>query len=150
MLIQDVQASDERELEEMMIYVINTSVRADETEKLAVVQSVLKNLRLSLDNPQECVHLKCVRDATIVGVILVRNFWNLCTLFVDPKWHGEGIGRGLMVEAIGRCASKEARSYVRVNSSANAVGFYKAMGFEVLDDQPRRGSSTPMEFVLRV
>lgn len=150
MPILDVQPADERELEVMMINVINTSVLADETEKSAVVQIVLKNLRLSMDDPQECVHLKCVRDATIVGVILVRNFWNLCSLFVDPKYHGEGIGRSLIVEAIERCASKMERSYVRVNSSANAVGFYRAMGFEVLEDQPRRGSSTPLEFVLRV
>lgn len=149
MLIQEVQTSDERELEQMMIQVINTSVRAEEAEKIAVVQNVLKNLRLSLDNPRECVHLKCVRDATIVGVILVRNFWNLCTLFVDPKCHGEGIGRGLIVEAIERCASNEVRPYVRVNSSANAVGFYAAMGFAVLEDQPRWGSSTPMEYLLR-
>jgi ribosomal protein S18 acetylase RimI-like enzyme len=150
MLIVDVQPSDERELEAMMIHVINTSVLADETEKSEVVQIVLKNLQLSMDNPQECVHLKCVRDATIVGVILVRNFWNLCSLFVDPTYQGEGIGRSLIVEAIERCASKKERSYVRVNSSANAVGFYKAIGFEVLEDQPRRGSSTPMEFVLPV
>lgn len=105
MLIQEVQTSDERELEQMMIQVINTSVRAEEAEKIAVVQNVLKNLRLSLDNPRECVHLKC--------------------------------------------ASNEVRPYVRVNSSANAVGFYAAMGFAVLEDQPRWGSSTPMEYLLR-
>lgn len=60
MRIQEVQACDEYEPEAMMIHVIDTSVLADETVKSAVVQIVRKNALLSMESPQECVHLKFV------------------------------------------------------------------------------------------
>jgi GNAT superfamily N-acetyltransferase len=149
MLIADVQSSDELTVEQLMIHVINTSVRADDAEKTAFIANVQKNLRLAINSPSECAHLKCVINQTIVGVVLVKKFWNLCSLFVDPKFHGMGIGRALMDEVIKRCAEKSDVPYIRVNAAANAVGFYEVMGFKALENQHGRDSSMAMDLTIQ-
>jgi GNAT superfamily N-acetyltransferase len=149
MLIAEVQSSDELKLEQLMIHAINTSVRADDADKAAFIANVQKNLRLTINNPLECLHLKCVINQTIVGVVLVKKFWNLCSLFVDPQVHGMGIGRALMDEAIKQCSMESDIPYIRVNAAANAVGFYEAMGFKALENQHGRDSSTAMDLVIQ-
>ena len=149
MFIAEVQSSDELTVAQLMIDVIKTSVRADEVEKSAFIANVQKNLRLAMNGPLECVHLKCVIDQTIVGIVLVRKFWNLCSLFVAPQFHGMGIGRALMAEAIKQCAIKSDVPYIRVNAAANAVGFYEAMGFKALENQHGRDSSTAMNLAIQ-
>ncbi|WP_027803768.1 GNAT family N-acetyltransferase [Paraburkholderia dilworthii] len=149
MLIAEVQSFDELTAEQLMINVINTSVRADDAEKTAFIANVQKNLRLAINSPTECVHLKCVINQAIVGVVLVRKFGNLCSLFVDPQVHGMGIGRALLNEAIKQCAMKSDVPYVRVNAAANAVGFYEVMGFKALEDQHGRDSSTAMDLAIQ-
>jgi hypothetical protein len=57
-----------------MIHVINTSVRADDADKAAFIANVQKNLRLAINSPLECLHLKCVINQTIVDVVLVKKF----------------------------------------------------------------------------
>jgi GNAT superfamily N-acetyltransferase len=149
MMISEVWSCDERAVEQLMIKVIETSVRADEVEKAAFIANVQKNLRLAINGPLECVHLKCVIDQTIVGVVLVRQFWNLCSLFVAPQFQGTGIGRALIDEAIKQCAMKSGVPYIRVNAAANAVGFYEAMGFKALGNQHGRDSSTAMDLAIQ-
>ena len=82
--------------------------------------------------------------------MLVKRFWNLCSLFVEPSYHRRGIDRGLMQEAVRQCeAQGERRPYVRVNSAPNAVDFYRSLGFTLLKDAVRKGTSTPMVPPLR-
>lgn len=148
MLIADVLSSDELMVEQLMIHAINTSVRPTDAEKTAFIVEVQKNLRLAINSPLECVHLKCVTNQTVVGVVLVKKFWNLCSLFVDPLFQGMGIGRALMDEAIKQCAKNDV-PYIRVNATANAVGFYEAMGFKTQEKQHGRDSSTAMDMVIQ-
>ena len=60
-------------------------------------------------------------------------------LFVDPDWHGRGVGSGLIAHAL----AIEPRVKVDANEQAdNAVPFYEARGFERIgrsdhDDQGR-------------
>jgi len=94
-----------------------------------MAQNVSANVDWWLQNPGECVHLKCVADGRIVGVVLVKNFWNLCSLFVDPSVQGQGIGRLLIESAIVNCRGKSPKSAIWLNSSPNAVTFYRHLGF---------------------
>ncbi|PTB30026.1 GNAT family N-acetyltransferase [Paraburkholderia caribensis] len=70
------------------------------------------------------VHLKCVDGAEIVGVILIKNFWNLCSLFVDPQFQRQGVGRALLADAIRRRVSRNDKGHIKVNSAPTAVQFY--------------------------
>jgi GNAT superfamily N-acetyltransferase len=74
----------------------------------------------------------------------VKNFWNLCSLFVEPSYHRLGVGRSLIQEAVTRCAARNERPYLRVNAAPNAVEFYSAIGFTPAEDVRRFGTSTPM------
>ena len=148
MKIEAIQTTDESSLEAMMLRTIKTSVRAEEVQMNEIVANVLANMRWAFEHAQQCVHLKCVDDGRIVGVVLVKNFWNLCSLFVEPSYHRRGIGRLLIQEAIKQCAARSERPYLRINAAANAVEFYRAMGFMPVEDARRFGMSTPMALTL--
>jgi GNAT superfamily N-acetyltransferase len=148
MRIEEIQICDESSLEAMMLRTIRTSVRVDEVEMNEIVANVLTNMRWAFDHPQQCVHLKCVEDGRIGGVVLVKNFWNLCSLFVETGDHRRGVGRRLMQETIRQCAARNERPHLRVNAAPNAVEFYRAMGFTTVQDARRFGTSTPMALPL--
>ncbi|MEW6343840.1 MAG: GNAT family N-acetyltransferase [Paraburkholderia sp.] len=148
MMIEEVQACDESGLEAMMLHTIRTSVRMDEAEMAGVVANVLANMRWAFDHAQQCVHLKCVDEGRILGVVLVKNFWNLCSLFVEPHHHRRGVGRSLIEAAVKRCAPRNERQYLQVNAAPNAIEFYRSMGFAKLEDARVFGTSTPMALPL--
>ena len=148
MKIERVESSDEAALASMMLRTIRTSVRIEADEMAAVITNVLANMHWAFDHAHPCVHLKCVVDGRIAGAVLVKNFWNLCSLFVEPSDHRRGIGRSLIEEAIRQCVARNERPYVRVNAAPNAVEFYSAMGFTRVDDKTQFGTSTPMALLL--
>ncbi|SIO48066.1 GNAT family N-acetyltransferase [Paraburkholderia phenazinium] len=148
MKIEAVQSSDEAALASMMLRTIRTSVRIEADEMAAVITNVLANMHWAFDHAHQCVHLKCVVDGRIAGAVLVKNFWNLCSLFVEPGDHRRGIGRSLIEEAIRQCVPRNERPYVRVNAAPNAVEFYSAMGFTRVDDKTQLSTSTPMALFL--
>jgi GNAT superfamily N-acetyltransferase len=150
MKIEAIQTTDESSLEAMMLRTIKTSVRVDEAEMNEIVANVLANMRWAFDHAQQCTHLKCVDEGRIVGVVLVKNFWNLCSLFVEPSYHRRGVGRSLIQEAVKQCSVRNERSYLRVNAAPNAVEFYSAMGFTPVEDVRRFGTSAPMALPLPV
>jgi GNAT superfamily N-acetyltransferase len=148
MKIETVESSDEAALASMMLRTIRTSVRIEADEMAAVITNVLANMHWAFDHAHQCVHLKCVVDGHIAGAVLVKNFWNLCCLFVEPSDHRRGIGRSLIEEAIRQCVARNERPYVRVNAAPNAVEFYSAMGFTRVDDKTPLSTSTPMALFL--
>jgi GNAT superfamily N-acetyltransferase len=143
-LIADVIETDVPELMELMPHVIKTSVQMDDHEMRGVLQNVSDNLQWAIEQPDVCAHLKCVVDAHIVGVILVKKFWNLCSLFVHPAFQGTGVGRSLLSEAVRRCSNKGDHAYMRVNAAPNAVSFYRGMGFVPDESRQSKDSSVPM------
>jgi len=121
MKIEAIQTTDESRLEAMMLRTIKTSVRVDEAEMNEIVANVLANMRWAFDHAQQCTHLKCVDEGRIVGVVLVKNFWNLCSLFVEPSYHRRGVGRSLIQEAVKQCSARNERSYLRVNAVVRRI-----------------------------
>lgn len=61
--------------------------------------------------------------------IWVKQFRNLAELFVSLLHHRQGIGVSLLNAAINCCRPISAKGLLRVNSSADAVDFYKKHGF---------------------
>ena len=70
----------------------------------------------------------------MVGIIGVRNTNHVSLLFVDRDYHRMGIASGLIRRFI-RDARTEGITYVTVNSSPYAVGFYHKIGFINLSEE---------------
>ncbi|MBC3956188.1 GNAT family N-acetyltransferase [Pseudomonas triticifolii] len=56
------------------------------------------------------------------------------SVFVDPAWHRQGVGRRLMDE-VERAAVEAGVSVLVVPSSLTAQGFYAALGFTMVREQ---------------
>jgi ribosomal protein S18 acetylase RimI-like enzyme len=142
--IVEVEARDLPELRRLTNHVIATSVPIGLEEACAVMQNVSENAQWAVEHPDECVYLKYMIGSQIAGYVLVKQFWNLCCLFVDPALHGRGIGRALLVRAIQLGRHRTERTHMLVNASPNAVGFYRSLGFEHDESRQSRGSAVPM------
>ena len=69
-------------------------------------------------------------DVEMVGVIGVRDWSHVFLLFVKGDQQRKGIARLLLAEALKRCqTAKPDLEQITVNSSPNAVGAYRRMGF---------------------
>ena len=89
-------------------------------------------------------------DDKIVGLVSLRNGNHISLLFVDEKYHKQGIGR----ELIGRLAQYllMRTSFVKmtVHASPYGVPFYERLGFKATDKEQRQDGIiyTPMEMYL--
>jgi GNAT superfamily N-acetyltransferase len=128
--------------------VIMDCVDASPTQKAAFVANTAKNLAKWAEEPDGSLHVVVRANRTFAGVVLVRDFWNLCHLFVAPEHQGHGLGRKLVDVALRGCAGRSPRGYVRLNSSRNAVGFYRHIGFSEVLDAP--GAYRGIKFEKRV
>jgi len=91
--------------------------------------NVEANLAAWRDGSVECVHLVAIADGSIIGVVLVKNFWNLCSLFVEQSHQGRGVGRSLVDAAVVACSLRSANKTILLNAYPSAVGFYERLGF---------------------
>lgn len=107
---------------------ITQSVEADQTKKIEIIEGIFSNISDWIEQ-DDCVYLKAVTEDKVLGFILNKNYWNLSDLFVLPSEHGKGVGKRLLQEAIKVCKQYSDKPTIRVNSSFNAVGFYKNFGF---------------------
>ncbi|MCR5419946.1 MAG: GNAT family N-acetyltransferase [Lachnospiraceae bacterium] len=84
-------------------------------------------------------------EKKIVGIIGIRNTNHVSLLFVDSEYHRRGIASALMKRYI-KDARKNGVTYITVNSSPYAVGFYHKMGFENVKDEVEKDGIrfTPM------
>lgn len=86
----------------------------------------------------------------IIGMITLRDMTHISLLFVDEKYHRQGIGRALMQYLENYLLTELQASRVTVNASPYGVDFYHRLGFRDLHPEQRRDGIiyTPMEFVL--
>ncbi len=95
------------------------------------------------------VCLKMVCEQAIVGFIIIKKYWNLSDLFVLPALHGQGVGKALFSEALNICKRDGSADAIRVNSSLNAVDFYRKLGFTDFDsDQTWPEFVVPLQYLL--
>lgn len=86
----------------------------------------------------------------IVGMITLRNVSHISLLFVDEKYHRQGIGRALIEYLREYLLSEAGIEKVTVNSSPYGVDFYHKIGFrDIRPEEEKAGIKyTPMEFIL--
>lgn len=127
--ILDAQIDNADAIRSFMAHVIDTSVTTDAAVRRDTIANVNQNVDIWLAQPKRCIHLKAMRGDTLSGVVLVKDFWNLCSLFVDPALHGQGIGRDLLEAAASRCRGRSPHGALYLNAASNAVAFYERLGF---------------------
>ena len=120
---------DADEIRALVARTLAHSVTQDEALLADTVANVDRNIGIWLAQPQRCLHLKSCVDGRIAGVVLVKDHWNLCSLFVAPESQGRGIGRALLEAACAACAGLSPKSAVLLNAAPGAIGFYLRHGF---------------------
>lgn len=96
-------------------------------------------------------HLVAEVDGQLVGVVATRDDSHLFLLFVDDRFHRQGIARVLWNAALSACLSSAQPERISVNASPYSVPAYRRLGFAELGPaQLDRGLITvPMEFRVR-
>lgn len=86
----------------------------------------------------------------IVGMITLRNASHISLLFVDEKYHRQGIGRALIEYLREYLLSEAGIGRVTVNAAPYGVAFYHKLGFRDLRPEEEKDGIkyTPMEFIL--
>jgi GNAT superfamily N-acetyltransferase len=106
-----------------------TATFADRALQEDTMGNVDLNLGRWLAEPANAIVLKAVAGERIVGMVLLREFWNLCNLFVHPAWQRAGVGTALLEAGCALCAGRSPRGAILLNAAPNAVGFYRRLGF---------------------
>jgi len=77
-------------------------------------------------------HVYHVADATgeLAGFIAIRDNSHVFHLFIDKRWHGQGLARRLWDVARVAALERGATGTFTVNASNYAVPVYEAFGFE--------------------
>jgi ribosomal protein S18 acetylase RimI-like enzyme len=109
--------------------VIVETFDADPALQDDIIGNVSANIDLWLAEPERWVHLKALDGGAIVGMVLVRDYWNLCNLFVHADHQGRGLGSALLESACAPCAGRSPKGAIWLNAAPNAVGFYRRLGF---------------------
>jgi GNAT superfamily N-acetyltransferase len=148
MMIADVAIADLPTVAALIERAVERSVDATAEEKAAYRTNIAGNLAWWRDHRAEAVHLKFSAAGVLAGVVLVKEHWNLCHLFVDPAAQRRGIGTALVREAIARCRGRSARGRLRLNAARNAVPFYERLGFTRVPDAPAPFADVQFEYLL--
>lgn len=128
MNIEKVSEKDLETIKELARRAIMESVDASDSIKNEIITDTMMHIEKNIGE-SERIFLKCI-DEKVLGFILIQEYWNLSDLFVIPEAHGKGVGKRLLNTAISACLPKQKKGYIRVNSSLNAEGFYRRLGFE--------------------
>ncbi len=88
-----------------------------------------------------------VADGKIVGMITLRDSTHISLLFVDERYHRQGIGRALLEYLEDYMLREMGARRVTVNASPYGVGFYHRLGFCDLRPEEKKDGIiyTPME-----
>jgi len=129
MTLHPVETEDLQSIRALIAAAVRKSVAQSEEEAAFLINDIEESLSWWQNNRDVSLHLKCVDSGSIVGVVLVKEFWNLTNLFVAPDYRGRGVGRRLVEEVLEVCRTKSPRAAVLVNSSSTARGFYEHMQF---------------------
>ena len=127
--ITEPSPSDADAIRRLMALVIEQDVTQDPALLADTLANVKGNLDIWLKEPERCVHLVARVQDRIVGVVLVKDFWNLCSLFVASDMQGHGIGRQLVEAAAAQCRSNSGEKSLCLNAAMDAISFYRKLGF---------------------
>jgi ribosomal protein S18 acetylase RimI-like enzyme len=147
MEITQVVTHDLEQLKHIAREAVIAAVPIGEKKRVMLLQSIDHDIEKFIEAP-DCVYLK-VGNLTPVGYVLVKEHCHLAHLFVLPEYQGLKLGQRLVSSATSACKEDNRKGFIRVNSSLNAVGFYKKMGFvKYQPEKPVPSFAVPLIFRL--
>ena len=144
--IRRADLTEERAIRSFLDSVVPCSLEGQGHDLGAIVENVNGNIDKWAESPKDSAHYIAEVDGRIVGVILIKDYWNLCSLFVQPEFQHQGIGTALVEIALMECREKSPGNAVFLNANVEAVAFYKKIGFGFRDvSTPLPVGSTAMK-----
>ena len=146
--VRHARKEDSKGILSLMELTIHASLDASVHDIDSILENVAQNINEWLNEPEKIVHLVAEQDGELVGVILIKEFWNLCSLFVRPDYQRRGIGKQLVTEALRECKGRSPRNAVYLFAENEALPFYRELGFIPREiSRPHPPGSTPMQFI---
>lgn len=105
------------------------TLSADSTAIQLYLENVKKNEIWAVAHPGSCTHLVAALEGRLIGVVLIKEHWNLCNLFVHPSQQNQGVGNLLLKSAIEDARIAEPHRPIELYSVQAATGFYQRAGF---------------------
>ena len=122
------------EVFDLILHVFDACIRPDYTQEGAVFfvehfVSRESEYRRKVEAGKETV-FGALDEGKLVGVITISEHGNISCAFVDPAYHGRGIGKDLFRLAKAALDARNVGPYtIRLNASPYAVPFYQSIGF---------------------
>ena len=136
LVVQPARVEDAENIRALMRRVIESAVVA--AHRNDIVENVESSVAVWLARPSACVHRVAKLNGSIIGVVLVKDFWNLCSLFVEQSQQNSGVGTLLVKAAIAACEDRSPRKALFLNAYPSAVGFYERLGFKFIDSATKQ------------
>ncbi len=148
--MRHIREAKETDLDEIR-KIVSSAIRQCVTDSNEHYEFLYTNVCSSLDewieNKDKSLFLVCEDGDSVLGVALVKEYWNFAVLFVDPEQHRSGVGRDLVASVINSCKHRSPKGCLRLNSSNHAAPFYKEMGFKQTGSAiDRPGGCVPFEY----
>ena len=128
-MIRNAKEKDLPELHYLIAQSVHACIEADEVDRENIIVDSLCSSEANLHGHCEGVHLVYEQGNELYGMILIKEYWNMASLFVRPDKHHQGIATKLLNEALVICRSNSSEQQIRLNSSHYATGFYETYGF---------------------
>ena len=113
----------------LMENVLIESLANSPLDPAEMMASANRCVNLWLKEPDNCYHAVAVIADQVAGVVMVKEHWNLVSLFVKSQYQDLGIGRSLTVSALDACQDKCPYKGIFLNAARDSVEFYEKLGF---------------------
>lgn len=113
----------------LMENVLNETLVNSPLDPAEMMASANRCVDIWLKEPDSCYHAVAVIADQVAGVVMVKEHWNLVSLFVKSQYRGIGVGRALTVSALDACQDKCPYKGISLNAASDSVEFYEKLGF---------------------
>ena len=132
-MIQEVGDQDLRQALDLVNRVFSEFVAADYAEQgrntvECYLRGKLQEVSASLKSGEKKIWAY-YRESEIIGVIAIRNASHISLMFVDKRYHRQGIARQLLDAALDWVKNHKGAQQITVNASPYAVQAYERLGF---------------------
>ncbi|NML87427.1 GNAT family N-acetyltransferase [Polaromonas sp.] len=127
--IRIATSADLPELLALVRDVLTTSLDASAASIRSLKDNAVKNEIWADAHPDKCVHLVAAVEGAVVGVVMIKEHWNLCNLFVHPSMHRQGVGNVLLRRAVEAARGVNSSRPIELYAVPAATGFYRRIGF---------------------